>query len=947
MAEEQIKFDNQEFLSSYIEEIMDKLYSDSVSPFTYKNIYRLNTSNDSLPVSIAKFTGKTESVSFNRMKSYQYASLVPKIRLFRVQGIGQTQKEYEYVFGKGAKYLASSDNAPITDTPKGQNCGIVSVEYKLAGTNPVTAERSIEVVLELYFDSINAFSGGDYDKMFKFWKSTDTFNVSNDFDNNSNNTTINYWSLIMHPSNKKGNRDRYSPENYRIKAVVGWEDLEPFLQNELFGDLPSIKEDIQDTNLSMILQLNAHNFTFNEDGSIGLRIEYVASLENILATKKFNLFNGLKESIEEIKNRFIIGSNTNTLNEKENLLKLLQYIKANNGDLSKLERELDTDCYKEAGLTNEAKDKLKQTLASFKNSNQNAIDSLINQQNEELKKITESVNRSILSIKYEYYSKLSNKLLEIGSIKTLQVDKDTANKWLQYRNKKPSSNKPALTPIVDNTNDSNNQELKQAEEKRKEVQEKAEKENTPEESGLLEGIGNWFSSLGNDSSEPATDTEQVFTEILFLNFTTVGSIIDAAYEVLLENDPTEAEDINRNKVILSAFSEELVSTGNGGSITRNVADIPISISKLTEFLLKNIEEPQKDSYTLKEMLRDIMSQLIESSLNSRTYGETEENKYSNTSLAFNTLTLKGIEDPMNNFKIENSPMIVTTFGKTKKDMKQFYPNSKLSNNESYYNYFLMYDKYLKDFRGSGIKQQDEQLGIYHFSIGQDRGLLKKVAFKRVDQPGLRESKSLGKETLFLGQFRDRYNADLTLVGNNIFIPGMLVFVVPSVEIGNPADPDSFSELTGLGGYYTVISVNTTISQGDYTTTLDCIFHSARQSRTDKGQLNKNATCVVNELEKAGFLNPDGQVSGILRDVNALSESYKDEQKIQIREELRKVINEKIKESRGDTVTYNALITARARLDPTSAKLLSLNEFTDEEVNQYLNFLKNNDGSTKQ
>lgn len=145
--------------------------------------------------------------------------------------------------------------------------------------------------------------------------------------------------------------------------------------------------------------------------------------------------------------------------------------------------------------------------------------------------------------------------------------------------------------------------------------------------------------------------------------------------------------------------------------------------------------------------------------------------------------------------------------------------------------------------------------------------MKQANFKRVDQPGLREAKSLGKETLFLGQFRDRYNADLTLFGNNIFTPGMLVFITPSVEIGNPADPDSFSEITGIGGYYTVISVNSRITQGEYMTTLDCVFHSARGTRSDK----KKKECSFAELEKAGLINPDGQVTSTFNEIKTLSE----------------------------------------------------------------------------
>jgi hypothetical protein len=246
----------------------------------------------------------------------------------------------------------------------------------------------------------------------------------------------------------------------------------------------------------------------------------------------------------------------------------------------------------------------------------------------------------------------------------------------------------------------------------------------------------------------------------------------------------------------------------------------------------------------------MMTQLIETSLNSRTLVETDVARYSNTSLAFSTFHFKGKNtNPIEDF-MKSDTKYISTFGKTRQEMKKYYPFTKLSENESYYNYYLVYDKYHADFTGRGIKIQDELKGIYHFSIGQNFGLLRQANFKRVDQPGLREAKSLGKNTIFLGQFRDRYNVDLTLVGNNIFIPGMIVYITPSIEIGNPADPESFSEISGIGGYYTVISVNSRIAQGEYTTILDCTFHAS-----DGEQKAKNV-CKLTELQAAGIVNSD-------------------------------------------------------------------------------------------
>ena len=79
------------------------------------------------------------------------------------------------------------------------------------------------------------------------------------------------------------------------------------------------------------------------------------------------------------------------------------------------------------------------------------------------------------------------------------------------------------------------------------------------------------------------------------------------------------------------------------------------------------------------------------------------------------------------------------------------------------------EKYLKEFDGKGDAIDDAKKGIYHYTIGQDYGLVKSIEFKRNDQPYLRESKSVGKKTIYLGQFRDIYAASIKMVGNNFDI----------------------------------------------------------------------------------------------------------------------------------------------------------------------------------
>jgi hypothetical protein len=77
------------------------------------------------------------------------------------------------------------------------------------------------------------------------------------------------------------------------------------------------------------------------------------------------------------------------------------------------------------------------------------------------------------------------------------------------------------------------------------------------------------------------------------------------------------------------------------------------------------------------------------------------------------------------------------------------------------------------------------------------------------------------------------------MGNTLFYPGMKVFLNPPMGFGAPendgdaahlppsATPTNFGSLAnllGIGGYYDVITIDSTISRGgQYETTLNCIF----------------------------------------------------------------------------------------------------------------------------
>jgi hypothetical protein len=853
---ENLKFNNQTFISSYIDEIMDSINQSSDNAFKYENIYKLDTVTKSFAETIALLTGKSESLKFTKLESYQYSALVPKIRLIRVQN---DNKEYEFVFGKDTKYNSISDTSSLFGTPKGANGGIKFFEFKLAGTNPVTAEKQIEATLELYFDSINSFSGGDYDKMLEFWLGNSSFG-NNEFDNDSNFTTTNYWSLLFHPSLKNNN---YDTQLFRIKAIVGWEDIEENFKNELFQSFPEVSDEIkEDLTLSMYLNLVNHEFQFGEDGSIGLRLTYISSIENSIFNNKFDLLGGLKEDLNKLKNLSELGQLYQT---QESKIRLLNYLKNNYNNLKPLLDGIN-NC-------NNFDYKQKFELSSFITQNATSnydkmlLAKLRKYQDEELEKIQKQLELRTLEIKRQYYSALIAKILNLNLMRKISANKQTVNYFLLWKNNlssyKPNLNNQSQLNKLDNADIQQESDTRELLIQNYEDKSQLETElssfsfekiyNQIENKVIIDGV--------KDSAKDRKELEESISNKQII-FTTVGSVIESVFSIIKENLIKQNDDLkefDRNKIVFCNFSSD----------GKNIADIPISISILKEFLQKNIIEPQLETYSLHSFVQNFINEVIETALNSRDADEKIKN-YSNTSLAVTVINLQGDDNtnPFNNFVIDNNFVSFNT--KSKKDLKQYYIYNKLKPNKKYYTYYIIYDKYNKDFNGVGNKLEDERKGIYHFTVAQNYGLVKSLNFKRVDQPFLKEAKSIGKQTFFLGQLRDIYNVDISMVGNTIFTPGMILFVKPSVEIGNPAQKNSFSEITGVGGYYTVLRVNTKISDGEYTTSLECLFHSNVSQRTDNQSL-----CNIDELVKAGFLSADGAPTILSNEILTLKESLEE------------------------------------------------------------------------
>ena len=319
-----------------------------------------------------------------------------------------------------------------------------------------------------------------------------------------------------------------------------------------------------------------------------------------------------------------------------------------------------------------------------------------------------------------------------------------------------------------------------------------------------------------------------------INFFYLGDLIYTMMDNMYDENGNQNIDMNKTKLLLSSFGTfgAFGEADTSQHKSFNIIDIPISVEYFVEWFTQNVIKPKRLYYPLMDFVRDLTNNLVVNLLM-----DSCADRPIDTKMRFNTANFVFMgsgddanTDPFMDFKSKaNFPII---------DLADYYGNGLplLSdkegekNIEDFYNYIAIYPITTTVVHpGNGKRYEDEEKGIYHFQIGSDKGLLKKITFSKSDTQYLRESRFLRNGVDGLMQLSAVYKASLKMVGNTIYYPGMDLFIDP-VGIGGPkfkpSDKDSLAYKTGIGGYHLVTRVNSTIAPGKFETTVEATWHNS-------------------------------------------------------------------------------------------------------------------------
>ena len=384
---------------------------------------------------------------------------------------------------------------------------------------------------------------------------------------------------------------------------------------------------------------------------------------------------------------------------------------------------------------------------------------------------------------------------------------------------------------------------------------------------LREGV-EYGALLGNElGAGEVTDAEEIKERLRHVQplevdqssysvpFFYFGDLVDAIAQIAFQRANLKSSDLNetvpdsafaeeqtRNmKIILGPIEYERVLCGVPKSV--NLASVPISADAFVEFFYNRVIASTRTNFPLQIFMRQMASDLVVDTLGQRCPGQEKSQTISINNYTVESPPREG-RDPIS-FLLEMQKA-ETTFddnilrisylnpsgGST--DARLLTPNTLMESDViNQYKYLVMYAQQEIAASLTGDPETDRTNGIHHLYIGSTRGLLKKITFRKSEIPYQREARFQTVSDNPLYSLSNRYHINISMFGNNLFIPGTYIYLNPmglGSELGDPSTRSSVSRAMGIGGYHIVTDVSHTIEAGAYSTTITALWESSGGGR---------------------------------------------------------------------------------------------------------------------
>ena len=145
---------------------------------------------------------------------------------------------------------------------------------------------------------------------------------------------------------------------------------------------------------------------------------------------------------------------------------------------------------------------------------------------------------------------------------------------------------------------------------------------------------------------------------------------------------------------------------------------------------------------------------------------------------------------------------------------------------------------LADKDSTKQKAEDEKVGVFHYGIAQDKGIVKTINFNRQSVPSLQMVRFEQEGYHGLSQLREQYDANIKTFANIQAQPGTYLYIEP--QTFSPGTVDDLTQL-GVGGYFMIIKSEHDFGPGTAESTITAKWVHGKYDRTS---LTKNAVSTT-------------------------------------------------------------------------------------------------------
>lgn len=774
-------------LTQVIKNIVDFQAVEDAKGTPYSNLIRLVSKEPQLIFSKLLATESDVYLFFNNLTSLQKSFLIPKIEIYKK---GKNGEDIPIVFR--SHFDGDEYNTYAFSTNKSLDINSLQGRQDGVGLKKISItdrnENQADVNIEVKMDFF--------------------------FDNVLALANSSFKELITVPEIRTNKSER----DFRIKLVIGWETPIDASGDVFSGDDLDI---IEKSNIVYLLNLTTHNISFSENGNVNITINYQGSTEKTFSHNPD--YDILALNTEDKINFFHINASDDPSDPIRFAYTTLCLLR------DQLEKKLEVLYTANPEIQSDSlKDKKEPSV----------IDEKIKTIEEDKEKVDKKIEElELIVIKYKYmlilnsifynnraccidvpfsileaFTKetvvqndnlvvlLDTLLEQIGRPKTLigssnAVDNDRAEMIAKLQELHKTVNKATEDELknVDLQNDFIYDVFTNA------------------ASGVLPALA--VLSPVNGSNIIATE---LMKEMKRINYITLGDLLNTVLSFL----PASQE------------ADIILGPCKIGDFIINLAQFPISINNFVIWFTNNVIKTVRKQYFLWDFIKDITNDLIKSNLMGMTFhGHSKINANIMVSSISSTKQLEKGK------LYTDDDHIVSLLSRN------------IANTEKIYSYFVLYIYDYNLDKRDGDPEMDMKDGIYHFTIGNSVGILKTAAFNKIDFPRMKDMRIVDGQLQKPGSLlKEHYSLDMKTIGCPLFVNGQTLYYDASYLglLGRKAAED-----LGLGGYYLVTGIETTIGQDGYENSVKCVWNAQRQPSKEEINIivNENAKNNINDAKQ--------------------------------------------------------------------------------------------------